>query len=309
MKTLIIGASGLVGSHVFEEATTRGHEVVGTYRNFPIEGLQRLDLADEDATRELMSNFKPDWVVHAAGWTWVDGCEQDTKRAFRENCEQPARLARLCRELGSRFAYFSSTYVFDGTQGPYSEGDTPNPINVYGKSKWAAEQEIQEVLAGEALIPRVICVWGKEAQRKNFVYQAIKALNEGRLMKIPSDQIGNPTWAGDISWWLAELMAAGERGVWNLTGEDEDFTRAEWFRAIRQGAMELWPKMVPVLNNCAMEIVSTADLRQAALRPLMASGSNKRVQTRFPKKMRGSFDISPLEIHVNTRSGLVSLIV
>lgn len=79
-----------------------------------------------------MLGFRPDWVVHAVGWTWVDGCEKDPERAFSVNCEQPVFLAGLCRDQG---AYFSTTYVFDGTQGPYSEEDTPNPVNVYAKSK------------------------------------------------------------------------------------------------------------------------------------------------------------------------------
>ena len=104
MRILVIGGSGLVGSHVLSEATARGHQVTGTYRNFPLPGLVPLDLADTTATQELLLATNPDWVVHAAGWTWVDGCESDPERAHRENCDQPAAVARLCRERGCRFA-------------------------------------------------------------------------------------------------------------------------------------------------------------------------------------------------------------
>lgn len=284
MKILVIGASGLVGSHVYDEAKQRGHEVIGTYRSFPVEGLTQLDLADEKATAELMARFRPDWVVHAAGWTWVDGCEKDPERAFRENCEQPAFLARLCRDQGARFAYFSTTYIFDGTKGPYSEEDTPNPINVYGKSKWAAELKIQGILGGAALIPRVICVWGREAQQKNFMYQVIKALCEGRTMKVPSDQIGNPTWAGDIAWWLLQLMQSGERGVWNLAGEDTNCTRESWFLEIQKGAACFgitWRA-----SPSPFESVLTDKFPQIARRPLHAGAIVAKIQGRCVRATR-----------------------
>ena len=121
MKILVIGASGLVGSHVRAEALARGHEVLGTYRKFPTPNLVHLDLANESQARALLESFRPEWVVHAAGWTWVDGCEKDPDRAMRENCEQPVMVARLCKEIGIRMVYFSTHYVFDGSRGPYSE--------------------------------------------------------------------------------------------------------------------------------------------------------------------------------------------
>ena len=266
MRLLVIGGSGLVGSHLLAEAEMRRHPAVGTYRNFPVSGLVQLDLADAAATRQLLAETQPDWVVHAAGWTWVDGCEGDPARAQRENCEQPVQLAQLCRELGCRFAYISTTYVFDGQAGPYAETDQPRPINVYAQSKWAAEQQIQAVLGGRALIPRVICVWGREAQQKNFVYQSLKALREGRSLRLPADQIGNPTWAGDIAAWLMSLMELGESGVWNLAGDREQCTRVEWFCAIRDAARRLG--LVPEGSEAAYEAVPTADLKQPALRPL-----------------------------------------
>jgi dTDP-4-dehydrorhamnose reductase len=284
MRILVIGGSGLVGSHVLSEATARGHQVTGTYRNFPLPGLVPLDLADTTATQELLLATNPDWVVHAAGWTWVDGCESDPERAHRENCDQPAAVARLCRERGCRFAYVSTTYVFDGQAGPYTETDRPNPINVYAKSKWAAEQQIQSVLADRALIPRVICVWGREAQRKNFVYQTLKALREGRSLWLPADQIGNPTWAGDIAFWLAGLMEQDESGVWNLAGDRENCTRVEWFCAIRDAARQ--SGLVPAGSDPGYEAGPTAELKQPAPRPLHCGARIQRIQKRLPRTPR-----------------------
>jgi len=292
MTFLIIGGSGLVGSHVVAEAKSRGHQVTGTYRNYSVPRLVRLDLSDADATRKLMEEVKPDWVVHAAGWTWVDGCENDPARALRENCQQPAMLAQLCRQRGCRFAFFSTSYVFDGAAGPYSEIDQPNPINVYGRSKWEAEQQVQNILNGEGLVIRTICVWGREAQQKNFVYQVIKSLNEGRTMRLPADQLGNPTWAGDVAWWLLELMEQCEKGVWNLAGDQANCSRVEWFRAIRDQARTLG--LVPAGNHLGYEAVPTRELGQPALRALHAGLRVDRVSRRFPRNTRTLADFAKL---------------
>jgi len=292
MRILVIGGSGLVGSHLVAEASARRHEVTGTYRNFPTPGLVRLDLADTAATGQLLAEVKPDWVVHAAGWTWVDGCEGDSARARRENCEQPIQLAQLCQEQRSRFAYVSTTYVFDGLSGPYHESDQPNPINVYAQTKWAAEQQIQAVLGGQALIPRVICVWGREAQQKNFVYQTLKALREGRLLRLPADQIGNPTWAGDIAAWFVGLMELGESGVWNLAGDQENCTRVAWFCAIRDAARRLG--LVPTGTETGYEAITTEALKQPALRPLHCGARIQRIQERLPRVPRGPGELAGL---------------
>lgn len=292
MRILVVGASGLVGSHVYFEAKQRGWEVLGTYRSHPVESLTRLDLGDLGATRRLLEDFRPDCVIHAAGWTWVDGCEKDQDRAYRENCEQPEMLARLCREQGCRFVYFSTTYVFDGKHGPYDEKATPNPINVYAKSKWMAEQRVQTVMEGQALIPRVICVWGREAQGKNFVYQVIKALREDRPLTLPSDQVGNPTWAGDIAWWLLELIDEGERGIWNLAGDLENCTRVEWFCAIRDAARSVG--LVPQGTAAGYIERSTEQLAQSALRPLHAGAHIAKVLTRFPRRLAAPTELANL---------------
>jgi dTDP-4-dehydrorhamnose reductase len=290
MRILLIGGSGLVGSHVLAEARSRNHHIIATYRNFAMPALVPLDLADAAATRKLLDEEKPDWVVHAAGWTWVDGCEKDPARAQRENCEQPAFLATLCRERGCRFAYVSTTYIFDGQAGPYSESDPPNPINTYARSKWAAEQRIQEILSGQALIPRVICVWGREAQQKNFAYQSLKALREGKTMRLPSDQIGNPTWAGDIAWWLLGLMELNESGAWNLAGDRDACDRVRWFCAIRDAARSLG--LVPARTEPGYEAIPTAEFKQPALRPLHSGARIQRIQNCLPRQPRSPAELA-----------------
>ncbi|MDB6123145.1 MAG: dTDP-4-dehydrorhamnose reductase [Pedosphaera sp.] len=267
MKILVIGGSGLIGSHILKAGQAAGHEVVGTYRKFPQPGLVPLDAADEAGLEKILDGQKPDAVVHAAGWTWVDGCEDDPKRAFAENAEQPANLARLCQQRGVHFTYFSTSYIFDGTAGLYVEDAQPNPINVYSKSKWEGEQRVQEECEGAALLPRVICVYGAEAQKKNFAYQVWNALREGKTLTLPSDQCGNPTYAGDIARWLITLLEKRERGPWHLGGPWPDCTRPEWANKLISAFGALGISAHP---NFQIKTLPTTELKQKALRPLKA---------------------------------------
>jgi dTDP-4-dehydrorhamnose reductase len=294
MKLLVIGASGLVGSHVYAEALARGHTVVGTSRSQTVPGLISLDLAAEAETTSLLDRERPDWVVHAAGWTWVDGCEADPARAERENATQPAALAAWCRGQGARMVYFSTTYIFDGQAGPYDEAATPSPINAYARSKLAGEEAVRAQLGERALLSRVICVWGREARRKNFAYQVIDAIRAGRPLRLPSDQEGNPTWAGDIAAWTLDLIAVGESGPWNLVGDQARCLRGEWAAAIALGLAEASPVDAAAAAQWRPELVPTATLAQPAPRPLRGGGVDRRIQTRFPRAVRAPSAIADL---------------
>lgn len=287
MRFLVLGASGLVGSHVLAEARERGHEVTGTCRTSDVAGLERLDLADHPALTHLLDRVHPDVVVHAAGWSWVDGCERDPARSRLENAEQPLYAARWCRENGARLLYYSTSYVFDGAKGDYDEADAPRPLNVYGKDKLLAEEELARVLGDRLLVARLICVWGREAARKNFVYQVARAAEESRPLRLPSDQMGNPTWAGDIAFWSVRLLEAGESGVWHLAGDRPDVSRVEWALAILDGLRVAGrPCVAPI------DVVPTAALGSAP-RPLRAGLCTAKVQMRWPRACRHPASLSP----------------
>jgi dTDP-4-dehydrorhamnose reductase len=251
---------------MLKAAQMAGHTVVGTYRRHPEPGLVHLDSADSSAADALLRTQRPDVVIHAAGWTWVDGCEDDPAKAFAENAEQPARLAEQCRKSGCRFAYFSSSYVFDGKAGPYGEDAMPNPINVYGRSKLRAERDIQAA-HDEALLLRVVCVYGAEEQGKNFAYQVRRAMESGQVLKLPEDQCGNPTEAGDLSRWLLELLQRGATGVWHLAGPWPDCTRVHWAERLVSAFEAAGVRRHPQFS---INAVPTAQLEQRAMRPLKA---------------------------------------
>jgi dTDP-4-dehydrorhamnose reductase len=274
MRLLIIGGSGLLGSHLLREARGHRHTAVGTFHGHREPGLEPLDAARLVDFELLLDKHQPEFVIHAAGWTWVDGCEDDPARAMEENCHQPVRMAEACHSRGVRFAYFSSSYVFDGQKGLYDEQAKPNPINAYARSKWAAEQQLNELTGGQALLLRIICVYGEESRRKNFACQVCDAMRSGRILRLPSDQSGNPTWAGDIARALLPLLGKRAEGVWHLGGPDPDCSRIKWARRLVADFTEAGVVLHPGFD---MVEIPTRELGQKAARPLRAGIVSRRL--------------------------------
>jgi len=258
MKILILGASGLVGWNLFHAAQSLGHTATGTYRTHPLPGLLPLKVEEDASLSRLFYQLQPDAVFFCAGWSWVDGCQGDPDRAYRENVAHPARTAQLAAELGAHFTYFSTSYVFDGHAGPYAEDDQTSPISVYGSAKLAGEAAVTKATGGTALIARTMGVYGPEPQRKNFVFQVRQALAAGKPMRIPNDQFGNVTHADDLAR-MALVLAEQERsGIWNLAGPDANVRRSDFARQIAQSYG---------LDANLIEPVETASLNQPAPRP------------------------------------------
>jgi len=228
MKLVVIGASGLLGWNLHHVAVQLGHQVTGTYHRFALPGLRELSLERERELKELIRAEAPDAVVCCAAWSWVDGCEQDPGRAFRENGEQPGTAARLAREARSRFVYLSTSYVFNGRDGPYDETSPPNPLSVYGQAKRAGEVAVMKATEDEALIIRTMGLYGFEPQEKNFVYQVRRTLESGRRMPVPSDQFGNATDASNVAEGLLRLLEGQVTGTWNLAGPDPELSRSDF---------------------------------------------------------------------------------
>jgi len=291
MKIVVLGASGLVGSHFMSAAVARGHCVVGSTRSADSRQLRQLELGDQDATRRFLEEEEPAAVIYAAGWTWVDGCEADTSRSRRENFELPLGVAAWCQASKVRFLNYSSSYVFGGEEGGYVETDPVAPKNAYGRHKADAENAILDVSGGQALIPRLICVWGAEAARKNFAYQVMDSARAGKPMRLPADQSGNPTWAGDVACWSLALLEAAASGIWHLAGDRPEMNRVEWAKDILSGlsarGMSLRPALTPV---------STASLAQPAQRPLKAGMSCRKIQAFMPRTCRAPSDLPEIVV-------------
>jgi dTDP-4-dehydrorhamnose reductase len=263
---LVAGASGLAGSHLLATFRETVPETVGTALSQTCAGLERLDLRDADAVRELVRSVAPSAVVCAAAIPSVEQCELEPKATSAVNVAGTLALAEAAREAGATFVFLSSEYVFDGRDGPYSEDDPTNPINEYGRQKVAVEKALSARDDGDFIIARVSCVYGHEAQRKNFVYQVWSALTAGRALRMPSDQVGSPTAAANAADVIRELWQAGARGIFHVVGPDR-MIRSD-FAAIAAEELGLDPTLVSP--------TPTEELGLAAPRPLGAGLLNDR---------------------------------
>jgi dTDP-4-dehydrorhamnose reductase len=198
-----------------------------------------IDLTDIESVDKLVLDIRPDVIVNATAYTAVDRAEDEPELAMAINSQAPRRLAELAHDMGLALIHYSTDYVFDGTKGiPYVETDLPNPLGMYGKSKYAGEMAIEEV-GGAYLILRTS--WVYSLRRDSFVTKVLGWAREHMSLRIVDDQISNPTWCRMLAEATAMLLTnAGSKpagwikeryGLYHLAGSGYA-SRMEWARKI-----------------------------------------------------------------------------
>jgi dTDP-4-dehydrorhamnose reductase len=272
---LVVGASGLLGAHLAAAFEAIG-PVVRTALTQALGDMQRMDLRDSSGWQSLVAEHRPAAVVCAAAISNVERCELEPDSTRAVNVAGTLALADAARAAGGTFIFLSSEYVFDGEAGPYAEDATVNPINEYGRQKVAVEAALAE--QGEDwIVARVSCVYGHEARRKNFLYQLHDAARAGRELKVPSDQVGTPTEAGNAATVVRDLWSKGERGIFHVVGSDR-LIRSEFSRL---AASELG------LDPALVSPTPTDELGLAAPRPRGAGLLNDRAAARSGAQLLG----------------------
>jgi dTDP-4-dehydrorhamnose reductase len=200
----LIGANGMLARKVLELAPVR----------YAVHGfdLPEFDLADERLVRTALTVLRPAVIVNCAAYTNVDGCESEADTAFRVNGEGPGVLARVAREIGATLVHISTDYVFSGEGSrPYREEDAPAPRSVYGRSKLAGEEAIAASGLERYFIVRTSWLYGPGG--KNFVETMVRLAQEREELRVVADQVGSPTYTGDLAAALFSLLALEERGI------------------------------------------------------------------------------------------------
>ncbi|MFP4122662.1 MAG: dTDP-4-dehydrorhamnose reductase [Coleofasciculus sp.] len=196
-RILLIGMAGQLGSELQHTLTSWG-EVIGVDR-------QGLDLTQPDQIRQVIRDIKPNFIVNAAAYTAVDKAESEAELANTINGTAPAIMAETAQELGASLIHISTDYVFDGRKNtPYTETDTPNPLNAYGKSKLLGETGVQQA-CDRAVIIRTAWVYGVHG-KGNFVKTMLRVGTQREELRVVVDQVGAPTWTGDLASAIAQLI-------------------------------------------------------------------------------------------------------
>ena len=217
MKVLLTGANGQLGCCFIDK--------------FPIDWIllatdsQQLDITDNLAVNNFINEHRPDVIVNAAAYTAVDMAEDEQDLAYQVNTVGPKNLAIAAQKYNAKFIHVSTDYVFDGTKNiPYTEEDTTNPINIYGKTKRNGEVAILNNNPS-AIIIRTSWVFSEYGN--NFVKTMLKLASNKSELSIINDQLGCPTYAGDIAnTILTIIMNESDGGIYHYCG-DQSIT---WFK-------------------------------------------------------------------------------
>lgn len=220
LKLLVTGASGLLGHKITQLALKMGHEVYSLYKDHPtnFETPIRLDLTKKSRVSKTISRLKPEAIIHAAAYTDVDGCETNRELAWTVNSEATKHVAKTSASVGAHLIHVSTDYVFDGKKGLYSEEDTPNPINYYGYTKLKGEELVKEHCKEWCIArPSVIYGWGR-VHKPNFATWLINTLNQGREVKVLTDQYVSPTLNTNLAEILLEIAERKITGTLHTAG-------------------------------------------------------------------------------------------
>jgi dTDP-4-dehydrorhamnose reductase len=239
-------------------AQKSGHEVWATdIAQLERDPQNRLDITDHRALMEGVARFRPDWVLHLAALTDVDGCEIHPESAWRINAMGTESLAQICRQHEVGLLYVSTGSVFSGDKNrPYHEFDTPAPVSVYARSKYAGEESVRR-LVPQHYIVRAGWMFGGGAEDKKFVAKMIELARHNDVLRAVDDKSGSPTYTADFAGRCLELLSTERFGTYH--GANEGWcTRYEMAQTILESAG---------IRSCRVERCSSAEFPMAAYRP------------------------------------------
>ena len=271
MKALLLGNTGQLGWEL-----QRCLQPLGSIIAFDFPDV---DMADAGCIRAKLRECRPDAVINATAYTAVDKAESEPALAEKINGFAPGVLAEEARKLKALLIHYSTDYIFDGKKGvPYIESDLPDPLNVYGASKWHGEQSIQQA-GGDYLILRTS--WVYSLRQGGFVNKVLDWSRRQQTLRMVSDQVGNPTWCRMLAEATAHLLARGDAylrertGLYHLAGSGFA-SRYEWAKSI----LELDPHQS---EQTVKELVPalTSEFPSPAQRPLFSALDCSRFQATF----------------------------
>lgn len=240
MKVLVTGVRGQLGFDVVNELEKRGHVAAGV-------DITEMDITDADSVSHVISEEKPDAVIHCAAWTAVDAAEDNEKKVWLVNAKGTENIAKECKKLGCKMMYISTDYVFDG------QGEAPwlpdckdyKPLNVYGKTKLEGELAVSGLLE-KYFIVRIAWVFGING--KNFIKNMLNVGKTHDAVRVVNDQIGTPTYTFDLARLLVDMIDTDKYGYYHATNEGGYISWYDFTKEIfRQASYKT--KVIPVTTK------------------------------------------------------------
>lgn len=273
MKVLVTGARGQVAQSLVERAQSRPEiELIAA-------GRPDLDLERPGSAEKIIAAIVPDVVINAAAFTAVDAAESDPKRAFRINADGAGEIAAAAAAIDAPVVQLSTDYVFDGrSAGAYDEGAAPNPLNVYGRSKLAGEEQVRAANPRH-LIVRTAWLYGPFG--RNFVKTVMDAAGKGSPLTVVDDQHGSPTSTLDLADGLLALLESWMREPGEGLGETFHLAGSgttTWFRFAEAIMDERRKRGLPVVE---LRPIASADWPAGAIRPANSALNSCRFGEKF----------------------------
>ena len=256
MKYIITGSSGQLAKAFIKKFTEEKIDFIA-----PSE--QDLDITSKEKISNIFSQYSPDVVINCAAYNNVEFAQQDNTKAFLINKTAVTNLVEESQKYNAKFVHFGTDYVFDGTKNDlYIESDKTNPLNEYGKSKLAGEQEALKY--NNSLVCRLSWVIGEGQQ--NFLFKLSGWLKNNKVIKVSSDEVSVPCFSFDIADTVMKALDKGLLGLYHLTnsGKCSRFELAKEFVELNKLDNELIP-------------VPMASFNSKVQRPLVTAMSNAKI--------------------------------
>ena len=254
MKILVTGANGQLGSDLCK--------VLQHFELIPLTH-RDIEIADINSVKYAFCKHKPDIIINTAAYVRVDDCETNQDKAFLINTLGARNVAVIAQELGAKLIHISTDYVFGGVgetlvvshraggdkPRPYTEFDSPAPLNIYGKSKLAGENFVQHLCSKHFTIRTsgLFGIAGASGKGGNFVETMLRLAKERDELKVVNDQVFSPTYTKDLAKKIAQLIRTEYYGIFHITNKGV----CSWYEfateILKQAGLK--PPVIPITSD------------------------------------------------------------
>lgn len=268
-QILITGANGQLGNCI------RDYEQLYPEWKFLYTDITELDLCNSAAINKFFESHEIHYIVNCAAFTAVDKAEEEPELCLKINKDAVSELGHAAMEHGAKIIHISTDYVFDGNNcRPYVETDETNPISVYGMTKLEGEKALLSVCP-QAIILRT--AWLYSEYGRNFVKTMRSLAKERKEINVVFDQIGTPTYAGDLAKAILSIIQRSEEGKWNNG----------IYHVSNEGVCSWYDFALKIIEisllQCSVHPIESKDYPTKAVRPCFSVLNKRKIKETYPE--------------------------